>query len=121
MPSLLNWPASQLWPLKQTCYRQGSHVGTPHGTSPVPRPRNKSSNADTCLHLKPDTSCQSACCATACRSSRFHGRENADQPPLLPPTGQNLFHTVFLPEVPLGMNPISIPASAAIFGAFSRI
>ena len=31
----------------------------------------------------------------------LHGRENADQPRLLTPAGQNLFHPVFLPEVPL--------------------
>jgi hypothetical protein len=31
----------------------------------------------------------------------LHGRENAHQPCLLTPTGQNLFHPVFLPEVPL--------------------
>ena len=31
----------------------------------------------------------------------FHGRENADQPRLLTAPGQNLFHPVFLAEVPL--------------------
>ena len=31
----------------------------------------------------------------------LHGGENADQPRLLTPSGQNLFHPVFLPEVPL--------------------
>ena len=31
----------------------------------------------------------------------LHGRENADQPTLLTPAGQNLFHPVFLPEIPL--------------------
>ena len=30
----------------------------------------------------------------------FHGGENADQPRLLTPAGQNLLHPVFLPEVP---------------------
>jgi hypothetical protein len=29
----------------------------------------------------------------------FHGRENADQPRLLIPAGQNLFHPVFLTEI----------------------
>ena len=31
----------------------------------------------------------------------LHGRENADQPRMLARAGQNLFHPVFLPEVPL--------------------
>jgi hypothetical protein len=31
----------------------------------------------------------------------FHGRENADQSRPFAPTGQNLFHPVFLAEVPL--------------------
>ena len=34
------------------------------------------------------------------RRAGLHGRENADQPRLLPATGQNLFHPVFLPEIP---------------------
>jgi hypothetical protein len=35
------------------------------------------------------------------RGAGLHGGENAHQPRLLAPTGQNLFHPVFLPEVPL--------------------
>ena len=92
-----------------------------HGTGPVPRPRSRSSNADTCRHPGSDTSCRSACCAMACRLSRLHGREDADQPGCYPRLARISFTRSSLRKFRLRMNSISIPAPAANFSAFSRI
>src|SRR3954470_9059025 len=70
------------------------------GTGPVLRPRNRNSNAGICRHPAPGTSCRFACCAMACTSNRAPSPRRCTPDRLLASLCDDLFHPIFLPEVP---------------------
>src|SRR5436305_10686803 len=70
------------------------------GTGPVLRPRNRNSNAGICRHPAPGTSCRFACVPWLVCRTGLHRREDAHQTRLLASLCDDLFHPIFLPEVP---------------------